>query len=126
MNSDFLKKDNIIALVGASRNPEKWGYKIFRQLRKDGFTVFPVNPKQSQIDGEPCFPDIESLPEKPDIVLVVVKPKVTEKIVKECKRLGIGRIWMQPGSESRKAVVFCKEHGIEVVYEACFVLDGVK
>jgi predicted CoA-binding protein len=126
MYGDFLKKGNIIALVGASRKPEKWGCKLFRQLRKEGFSVFPVNPNETQIDGEQCFPDISSLPEKPDVIITVVRPEVTEKVVKECKRLGIGRVWMQPGSESGKAVSFCRKSGIKVMQKACYVADGLK
>jgi len=56
----------------------------------------------------------------------VVPPKVTEKIVEECKDLGIKRVWMQPGSESEKAIKFCEEHGINVTYNACFLIDRLK
>ncbi len=126
MYSNFLKRDNAIAVVGASSNHEKWGYRIYSHLLKGGFRVFPVNPKDASIGGNPCFRDIISLPEKPDLVITVVKPDVTESVVKDVHKAGIKMVWMQPGSESRNAIVYCKEHGIEVVYNSCYVVDGLK
>ena len=122
---EFLKKGNIIAVVGASRNPEKWGYKIFKKL-KEFYKTYPVNPKYKEIDGTKCYPDLKSLPEKPDVVITVVPPEVTESVVKVCKDLGISMVWMQPGSESQKAIEFCKKNGIKVVYNVCFVVNGLK
>ncbi len=122
---EFLKKGNIIAVVGASRNPEKWGYKIFKKL-KGFYKTYPVNPKYKEIDGTKCYPDLKSLPEKPDVVITVVPPEVTESVVKVCKDLGISMVWMQPGSESQKAIEFCKKNGIKVVYNVCFVVNGLK
>jgi len=123
---EFLDKKNKIALVGVSTNPEKWGYKLFKLLKSEGYRVFPVNPKYEKIEGEKCHPSLSSLPEKPDVVITLVKPEVTEKIVEECSKLGIRRVWMQPGSESEKAIDFCKEKGIEVVFNACFVVNGLR
>jgi len=126
MYNDFMKRSNRIAVVGASNNPEKWGFRLYHHLKNDGFTVFPVNPRESSIGGEKCYPDIKYIPEKPDLVITVVKPEVTEKALEDLLFLGIRKVWMQPGSESRKAVLFCKEHGIEVVYGSCYVVDGLK
>jgi len=66
------------------------------------------------------------LPEKPDVVNLVVQPRVTEEVVKECKRLGIKKVWMQPGSESKKAVNFCLENNIEVIYNICIMAKRKK
>jgi predicted CoA-binding protein len=126
MHGDFLKKENVIAVVGASSNPGKWGHRMFRHLRKSGFRAFPVNPGTKDIDGERCFPDITSLPEKPDVVITVVRPEVTEQVVKECGRLGVRKVWMQPGSESKKAIDYCRENGIEAVHGSCYVIYGLK
>ncbi|RLJ08786.1 MAG: CoA-binding protein [Candidatus Aenigmatarchaeota archaeon] len=122
---EFLNKKNKIAIVGVSANPEKWGYKIFIKLKSLGFSVYPINPKHKSIEGNPCYPSLKDLPEKPDVVITVVPPKVTEQIVKQCAELGIKRVWMQPGSESKKATGFCKKHNIQVIYNACFVVDGL-
>lgn len=126
MREDFLKRDNAIAVVGASQNQEKWGNRLYRHLKNDGFRVFPVNPKDSEIEGERCYPNLKSLPEKPYLVITVVRPEVTEKVMEQCKEAGVKMVWMQPGSESKNSIIFCKEHGIEVVYGSCYVVDGLK
>ena len=124
--SKFLDKNNVVAVVGVSRDSKKWGHRIFKKLIDSGFNVYAVNPKYSKIAGIKCHPTIKSLPAKPNVVIIVVPPKITEKIVEECKALGVKMIWMQPGSESEKAIAFCEENNIEVVYNACLVVDGLR
>ena len=127
MNAErFLRKENVIAVVGATTNKEKWGYKVYMKLRGVFSRVYPVNPKYSDILGDICYPGLKSLPEKPDVVITVVPPEVTEKVVVACRELEIRKVWMQPGSESVKATEFCKSNGIEYVSNACFVVDGMK
>ena len=123
---EFIGRSNKIALVGASANPEKWGYKLFRKLKEAGFSVYAVNPKTPEIDGDKSFASLDDLPERPDVVITVVPPNVTEHIVKKCGELGIRKVWMQPGSESEEAIRFCEENGMDVMHHACFVADGLK
>jgi predicted CoA-binding protein len=107
------------AVVGASTNPAKYGYRIFRDLRAAGYRVYGVNPGGGEIDGEALYPSLAALPEKPQVVDIVVPPQVTEQVVQECAALGLTRVWMQPGSESEAAIRYCQEHGIRVVHDAC-------
>ena len=123
---EFLRKENVIAVVGATTSPEKWGYKIYMKLRDVFSRVYPVNPKHSDIMGDQCYPGLKSLPEKPDVVITVVPPEVTEKVVEVCGELGIKKVWMQPGSESVKATGLCRSNGIEFISNACFVVDGMR
>ena len=122
----FLNKKNVFAVVGASRNPKKYGHQVYRNLRSAGYRVYPVNPNADEVLGDKCYPSLEDLPVKPDVVDVVVPPNVTEEVVKTCKKLGISKVWMQPGSESEEAINFCKENGIEVVYGVCVMIEGEK
>ncbi len=119
----FLKKSNIFAVVGASRDPKKYGYQVYKDLKEAGYEVYPVNPNTDKILGDKCYPDLGDLPTKPDVVDVVVPPKITEEIVKTCKKLGITKVWMQPGSESKTAIKFCDENGIDVVHGACVMIE---
>jgi uncharacterized protein len=121
----FLDKNNIIAVIGVSPNPNKWGSRIFQTLKSRGFDVYPVNPKHKRIGDDICYPDLKSLPERPDVVITAVPPKVTENIAIECKKARIDKIWMQPGSDSEKVIEFCKRSNITAVYNACFVVDGL-
>jgi predicted CoA-binding protein len=120
---EFLKKSNVFAVVGASRDPRKYGHQVYRDLRTAGYTVYAVNPNADEILGDKCYPSVESLPEMPQVVDLVVPPKVTNQIVKTCKKLGIRKVWMQPGSESETALKFCKENSIEVVYGVCVMVE---
>jgi len=112
----FLEKRNVFAVVGASRDPQKYGYQVYRDLKNAGYKVYPVNPNAQEVLGDKCYPSLEELPERPDVVVVVVPPRVTEQIVKACKELGIRKVWMQPGPESEEAVRYCEENGLEVIY----------
>jgi hypothetical protein len=116
---DFLDKNNVFAVVGASQNPEKYGHKVFGFLLDSGFKTYPVNPKARQVLGQKCFASLAELPEKPDVVSLVVPPKVTEQVVKQAVEQGIKKVWMQPGSESKKAIQHCQKNGVQVVHGEC-------
>lgn len=107
------------AVVGASTDPDKYGHKIFHDLRQAGYTVYGVNARGGTIEGQQLYHTLDELPEKPAVVDMVVPSKITEQIVKECARLGLTRVWMQPGSESAEAIAFCEAQGIQVVHHAC-------
>jgi len=120
---EFLDKKNVFAVVGASRNPKKYGHQVYKDLRNAGYRVYPVNPNANEVLGDKCYPSLEDLPINPDVADLVVPPKVTEQVVKTCKRLGIKKVWMQPGSESETAISFCRENGIDVVHGVCVMVE---
>lgn len=111
------------AIVGVSANPTKFGHRIYRDLRRAGYRVFAVNPHEAEVLGDPVYPNLAALPERPDVVDLVVPPSVSEMIVKEAAAAGIRRIWMQPGAESQRAIDFCRASGIEVVAHACAMVE---
>lgn len=115
---DFVNR-RVWAVVGASQDRGKFGYRVFDALRQTGYTVYPVNPKGGVLDGATVFCSLADLPETPDVVDLVVPPAVTEQVVQEMHRLGLQRVWMQPGSESQAAIRYCEEHGLQAVYHAC-------
>ena len=126
----FLNKKNTIAFVGATKQKEKWGYRKYKEIKDAGFKVYPVNPRYDEVDGDRCFPNLKSLiefqGEKPDFVITIIPSKVTEKTVEQCKIFGIDKIWMQPGSESEKAIRFCEENNITAVHGICIVVDALQ
>ena len=111
----------LIAIVGVSDDASKYGHKIFRDLTNAGFPVKGVNPKGGFVLGHHVYKSLSELESLPDLVIIVVPPQVTEKVVEECNRLGIKNVWMQPGSESEAAVAKAKEYGIQVT-QACFMV----
>ncbi|MBC7231782.1 MAG: CoA-binding protein [Chloroflexi bacterium] len=114
--------ERVWAVVGASTDPNKYGYKIFRTLREAGYTVYGVNPRGGYLEGQQLYRSLAELPEQPAVVDIVVPPKATEEIVQQCAALGINRVWMQPGAESEAAIEFCRKHGIRVVHGACAMI----
>ena len=122
MIQDFLRKQNVFAVVGVSKNPAKYGHRVYKDLKEAGYVVYAVNPGIDEVLGDRCYHTLSELPQKPDVVDTVIPPAVTEKIVLECKELGIARVWMQPGSESAHAIAFCTRNGIKVVHNACVMV----
>ena len=111
------------AIVGATDDTRKYGYEIFKNLRRRGYEVYPVNPRLRELEGTRCYPSLTDIPVKVDVVDFVVPPAVTEEILKECKRLGLDRIWLQPGSESETAIAFCHKNNLKVVHDVCVMLS---
>ncbi|MCX7661268.1 MAG: CoA-binding protein [Candidatus Omnitrophica bacterium] len=113
-----------IALIGVSAKEEKFGFKIFRDLLNNGFKVKGVNPRNGEILGQKIYRSLKELENTPDLVITVVSPEITERIVDECKDLGIKEIWMQPGSESELAIKKAKDYGMSVIYNTCFMIEN--
>ncbi len=121
---DSFFTSNSFAVVGATPRTQKFGYKVFKRLQKLGKRVFPIHPKASEIEGEKVYASLAELPEIPEAVNIIVPHTVTEKTVRQCKELGIKKVWIQPGAESDDAISFCNENGIDLVYNDCVLVHN--
>ena len=120
-----------IAIVGVSDQRETGCNLAYKKFKENGYQVFAVNPRISMYDGSLCYPDLKSIPEKPDAVFILTSPNVTEQIVRQCVDLGIKHVWMhcmmgtKPGlaasmtSVSQSAVDMCKANGIAIIPGSC-------
>jgi predicted CoA-binding protein len=127
---DFLAQKRI-AVVGVSDKRETGCNLSYHKFKAAGYTVSAINPRLATFEGDACYPDLKSIPEKPEAVFILASPKVTDQIVRECVDLGIKHVWMhcmlgtKPGlaagmtSVSQEAVSLCREHGIAVIPGAC-------
>ena len=127
---DFLAMKKI-AIVGVSDKRDTGCNLAYRKFKEAGYTVYAVNPRLTTFEGDPCYADLKSTPEKPQAVFILTNPKVTEQIVRQCVELGIKHVWMhcmmgtKPGlaagmtSVSQGAVQLCRENGITVIPGAC-------
>lgn len=111
------------AVVGASRDRNKYGNIVYRELRSHGFRVFAVNPMAREIEDDPCYATLADLPEKVEGAVIVVPPDETERAVRAAVAEGIRAVWMQPGAESREAIRACEENGLCTVHNACVLVE---
>ena len=93
-----------IAIVGASRDRKKFGNKAVRAYASKGYTVYPVNPNEKNIEGLKAYPSLSSLPQKPNIASLYMPPQVGLKVADEIIELGIRDIRINPGAESHELV----------------------
>ncbi len=127
---NFLSQKRI-AVVGVSDKRDTGCNLAYRKFKATGYTVSAVNPRISSFEGDPCYPDLMSIPEKPQAVFILTNPGVTEQIVRQCIELGVKHVWMhcmmgtRPGlaagmtSVSPQAVQLCRENGIAVIPGGC-------
>jgi len=127
---DFLAQRKI-AVVGVSDKRETGCNGAYHRFKQAGYTVYPVNPRLTTFEGDPCYPDLKAIPDKPDAVFILTNPRIAEQIVQQCVDLGIRRVWMhclmgtKPGlaasmtSVSPDAVRMCQENGITVIPGTC-------
>lgn len=111
---EFLAGD-AFAVVGASRDREKYGNMVLRAYWRAGRKAFPVNPKNTEIEGQPCYPDLASLPEPVHGVSIITPPAVTDEILRAAVRAGIRYVWMQPGAEGRDWLAEARSLGLVAI-----------
>lgn len=88
------------AVIGATTNTEKYGYRVLHDLSGAGFSVVGVNPHYTDIEGTPIYPNVAAVPDCPDVAVVVIPPKNGLAVLDEIKKAGIEKVWFQPGAES--------------------------
>lgn len=115
--------DPIIAVVGANDNPTKFGYAIYRELKRKGYRVIPVNPNRTAVDGDDCYARLTDLPARPDIVNLVIPPEAAKDVALECLALGWRNVWLQPGTESPELLKFLEGNQFNYLAQACIMLE---
>jgi predicted CoA-binding protein len=113
-----------VAVVGATDNPAKYGYVIYRDLKRKGYPVFPVNRHRTEVDGDKAYRSLSALPDKPTIVNIVVPPRETVKVLQECLEQDLMNVWLQPGAESPESLAMLQEHGFNYLANACIMVES--
>ncbi|MBU5677666.1 CoA-binding protein [Alkaliphilus sp. MSJ-5] len=121
VKKEMLSK-KVWAVVGATPDSEKFGYKIYKKLKDHGYTVYGVNPKYESLDGDRLYSSLKDLPEKPECIDMVVNPKVTKSTLTEIKELGIEYVWFQPGTFDEDIIDMAEEDGLQIVYYDCVLV----
>jgi hypothetical protein len=121
--SEFLANRRI-AVTGVSRNPHDHGSNVvYRRLRERGYEVFAVNPNANEVEGDPCYHDLNSIPGDVDAVVIATRPEAAEATMRDCDELGITHVWMHrsfgAGSVSQAAADYGRQHGMKVIDGGC-------
>ena len=113
-----------MAVTGVSRQPKNHGGNIvYKRLRERGYEVFAVNPNADEVEGDPCYHDLRSIPGGVDAVVIATRPATAEETMRECADLAIKHVWMHrgpgAGSVSEAAAGFGRQRGIAVIDGGC-------
>jgi uncharacterized protein len=126
--SAFLANKRV-AVTGVSRTPKTHGSNtVYRRLRERGYDVFAVNPNAQEVEGDRCYPDLQSIPGGVEAVVIGTRPEIAEHTMRECADLGIKHVWMHWGSGassvSPAATQYGRQRGITVIDGGCPLMFG--
>jgi len=119
MMKEILLSTKIIACVGLSGNEQKVSNQVGAYLQGQGYRVIPVNPTADEILGEKAYPDLESIPEKIDVVQLFRPSEAVMPFVESAIKIGAKVVWMQEGIKNEEAAQLAREAGLKVVMDAC-------
>ncbi len=122
---DSLKnKNDLIALIGASNDKNKYGNKILLDLISKGHNVVPINPKENSIAGMKSYSSISELSEKPSIINFVVPPNIGFQLTKDLVESDHDNFWYQPGAESGEISAFLDEKNKSYIDDKCIMIEA--
>ena len=113
-----------IAIIGASTDRAKFGNKAVRAFVRQGYTVYPVNPKESHVEGLPAFKSIAEVPVRPNLISVYLPPPVLLKVLPDIAAKGCDELWLNPGTESAEVLALAERLKLNVI-QACSIV-GVR
>jgi uncharacterized protein len=111
-----------IAMVGVSRNPKKFGYAAFRELKEKGMKIIPVNPEADEIMGEKSYRNVTALPDDVRGIIVITKKDKTASVVQEAMAKGIKEIWIQQMADTKEALSVLKDSDINYITGECILM----
>jgi predicted CoA-binding protein len=120
---ELLKTSRTIAVVGISSKRFRPSYGVSEYMQRNGYRIIPVNPFEQAVLGEKCYPDLDSIPERVDIVDIFRRAEFVPEIVEAAIRIGARAVWMQEGVVHEEAAARARAAGIEVVMDRCILKD---
>ena len=121
--AEILRSAHTIAVVGLSGKRFRPSYGVAEYLQRVGYRIVPVNPHESEVLGEKCYPDLDSIPEPVDIVDIFRRPEHVPEIVEAAIRRGAKVIWMQESVVEEAAAARAEAAGLAVVMDRCILKD---
>jgi predicted CoA-binding protein len=122
-NWEILQSARTVAVVGLSGKRYRPSYGVAEYLKREGYRVVPVNPEETEVLGEKCYPDLDSVPGEIDVVDIFRRSEFVPEIVEAAIRKGAKVIWMQEGVIHEEAARRAREAGLTVVMDRCILKD---
>ncbi len=119
----IIRESKSIAVVGISNKMGRPSLTVASYLKGQGYRIIPVNPTIQDVNGEQCYPDLSSIPEKVDVVDIFRKPADVLPVVEEAVRIGAKAVWMQEGVVNEEAARRAREAGLQVVMDKCMLKE---
>lgn len=119
--NDFIEAQPI-ALIGVSRNPKKFGYAAYKELKDKGMKIVPVNPETDEIMGEKAYRNVTNLPSDVKGIIILTKKSKTASVIKEAREKGIRNIWIQQMADSPEALEQLKGSDINYITGECILM----
>lgn len=114
----------IYAVVWASNNTDKYGYKVFKDLIDKWFKAIAINPSEKEILGNSVYSTLLDYDKKIDVAIFVLPPKVWIKVLEFVKQKWIRKVWFQPGAEDDACINFCKNNNIDFISNSCIIIQS--
>jgi predicted CoA-binding protein len=126
--AEFLTHTRV-AVTGVSRTPNDHGSNVvYKRLRERGYEVFAINPNAREVEGDPSYPNLRSIPGGVEAVVIGTRPEIADETMRECAELGIKHVWMHRGpgggSVSTTAAQYGRQQGITVIDGGCPCMFG--
>lgn len=118
---ELLHSAKTIAVVGLSRRATRPSYGVSDYMKSQGYRIIPVNPHETEVLGEKAYPDLDSVPEKVDIVDVFRRTEFIPDIVDAAIRIGAKAVWLQEGIVNDAAAEKARAAGLFVVQDHCIL-----
>jgi predicted CoA-binding protein len=111
----------VVAVIGASSNPRKFGNRAVRAFSRQGYTVVPINPHELEVEGLRAYKSVLDVPGAIDMATIYVPPDVGERVIDEIAQKKIPEVWLNPGAESEALIARARALDIRTVV-ACSIV----
>jgi len=123
---ELMRDAHTIAVVGVSSNPDRPSNEVALYLQEHGFTVYMVNPRETEVLGQPAYASVRDLPEPVDIVDIFRRSPDVPPVVDDAIAAGAKAVWMQLDIVHEEAAALAREAGLEVVMDRCTKIEHAK
>jgi len=110
-----------VAVIGASRNRDKFGNKALRAFAKRGYTVIPIHPREREVEGLQAYRSVLDVPGTIDLATLYVPPSVGVQVMDEIAEKGIADVWLNPGADAPEVLKRARELGLRTT-QLCSIL----